>query len=244
MIGLIKEKIMKSYQKNAIIVGTLFIITMIAGFIESSIAAPILQGPLENIYPNEILVKIGALLILVMSIGIVGIAINLFPVIKKHHETISITYLSFRIIECVFLIIGAVVSLFLITLSQNYITGGTADATSFQTIRDLAITVRYSSYQIAMSILGFGSMMLCYLLYQSKLIPRWLSVWGFIGYALLFASALLDILGIIDALNGMGKLLYLPGGLWELLVFPIWLFMKGFHSTDDIMSKSQIIKEK
>ena len=228
---------MKSYKKNAIMVGTLFIITMIAGIIESNIATPILQGPLDNIYPNEILMKIGSLFILVMSIGIVGIAINLYPVIRKHHETIAITYLSFRIIECVFLIVGAVVSLFLITLSQNYITATAADATTFQTIRELAITVRYSAYQIAMSILGLGSMMLCYVLYRSNLIPRWLSFWGFIGYALLLASALLDILGIIDTVHGIGMIMYIPGGLFEVIIFPTWLITKGFNTSPMISVK-------
>jgi len=222
---------MITYKRNAIIIGALFIITMLAGAIESNVAAPILQGPLINIYPKDSLVKIGALLILVMSIGIVGIAIMLFPVLKKHNETIAITYVSFRTIECVFLIVGAVVSLFLITLSQNYITAGAPENSYFQTISNLAITVRYSSYQIAMSILGLGSLMLCYLLYQSKLIPRWLAAWGFIGYTLLLASALLDIIGIIDTVSGAGMLLYIPGGLWEVLLFPVWLFVKGFNTS-------------
>src|ERR1035437_3209857 len=119
---------MNTYRKNAVIVGALFIITMIAGLIESNISAPLLQGSLNAIYPNEILIKTGAILILIMSIGIVGIAIALFPVLKKHNETIAITYISFRTIECVFLIVAAVVSILLITLSQNYIAAGTADA--------------------------------------------------------------------------------------------------------------------
>jgi hypothetical protein len=222
---------MNTYRKNAVIVGALFIITMIAGLIESNISAPLLQGSLNAIYPNDILIKTGAILILVMSIGIVGIAIALFPVLKKHNETIAITYISFRTIECVFLIVAAVVSVLLITLSQNYITAGTADTSYFEIIRNLAISVRYSSYQIAMIILGLGSMMICSVLYQSKLIPRWLSAWGFIGYALLLTSALLDLLGVIDTIHGAGMLMYVPGGLWELLAFPLWLFVKGFNSS-------------
>ncbi|PKM95959.1 MAG: DUF4386 domain-containing protein [Firmicutes bacterium HGW-Firmicutes-1] len=222
---------MNTYKKNAIIVGVLFIITMIAGLIESNVAAPILQGPLNNVYPNEILVKIGALLILVMSIGIVGIAIMLFPIFKKYNQTIAITYVSFRTIECVFLIVGAVISLLLIKLSQKYITTGASDTSYYETIHNLAIAVRYSTYQIAMCILGLGSIMICYLLYQSKLIPKWLSAWGLFGYALLLASSLLDILGIIDTVSGSGMMMYIPGGLWELLVFPLWLFVKGFNTS-------------
>jgi hypothetical protein len=85
------------------------------------------------------------------------------------------------------------------------------------------------AYQIAMIILGFGSMFLCYLLFQSKLVPRFLSVWGLIGYALLFASGLLDVLGVVDTVHGTGAIFYIPGGLWELFAFPIWLIVKGFN---------------
>jgi hypothetical protein len=166
-----------------------------------------------------------------MSIGIVGISIMIFPVLKKFNLTTAITYVSFRTIECVFLIVGAVVSLFLITLSRNYISSGTLDVSYFQTISSSAISVRYLAYQIAMVILGLGSMMVCHLLFQSKLIPRWLSVWGFIGYALLFASALLDILGIVDTIHGIGMMMYIPGGVFELIIFPLWLMIKGFNSS-------------
>lgn len=217
------------------IVGTLFIITMISGMIDAYLVAPILKNSLSDIYPNNIRVIAGALFILVMSIGIVGIAVFLFPVLKKHNEIIAITYVSFRTIECMLLLVGVIIYFFLIRLSNEFINAGTPDASYFQTLYTLAIDIRYLAYQNAMIILGFGSLFLCYLFYQSKLIPRFLSAWGFIGYALLLASALLDIFGVIDTINGTGAIMYVPGGLWEFIVFPIWLIIKGFDSskTDD-----------
>ena len=80
-----------------------------------------------------------------------------------------------------------------------------------------------------MIILGFGSLFLCYSLYVSRLVPRFLSIWGGIGYGLLLLSLVLDICGVIDTTNGLGSILYVPGGLWELIVFPLWLFIKGFN---------------
>jgi hypothetical protein len=81
-----------------------------------------------------------------------------------------------------------------------------------------------------MVILGLNSLGLCGLLFTSRLIPQWLAAWGFIGYVLLLASALLDIAGVINSLQGTGMLLYLPGGLFELLGFPLWLILKGFNA--------------
>ncbi len=221
---------MNTDKKIAIIVGALFIITMIAGMIDAYFVAPILKTPLSDIYPNDFRVITGSFLILIMSVGIVGIAVALYPVLKRHSEIIAITYVSFRVIECVLLIVGAIVYLYLIVLSQKFINAGTPDASYFQTLCALAISMRYVSYQVAMIILGFGSLFLCYLLFQSKLVPRFLSVWGFIGYVFLFASGLLDVFGVVDTVHGAGAMLYIPGGLWEFIAFPIWLFLKGFNS--------------
>ena len=76
---------------------------------------------------------------------------------------------------------------------------------------------------------GLGGLIFSYLLYQSNLIPRLLSVLGLMGYALLSIGVLLDLLGYFSMNTDIGMLIYLPGGLFELFL-PIWLFIKGFNS--------------
>jgi len=222
---------MQSEKNIARMVGSLFVITMVIGMLEAYFVAPILKTPLSNIYPNDIRVIAGAFLIIAMSIGIVGIAIAFYPILKRHSEMIAITYVCFSIIECLLLLVGAAIYFFLIGLSQTYINTGTPEASYFPVISGLAIKMRCVSYQMAMIILGFGSMFLCYLLFQAKLIPRILAAWGFVGYALLFASGVLDILGAVDTVYGAGAMLYIPGRLWELILCPMWLMIKGFNST-------------
>jgi hypothetical protein len=80
-----------------------------------------------------------------------------------------------------------------------------------------------------MILLGVGSLLVFATFYRSRLLPRWLSVWGLVGYALLLASALLSLLGLVDTVRGAGMVLYIPGGVFELLVFPAWLIVKGFR---------------
>jgi Domain of unknown function (DUF4386) len=178
----IQEIQMKKDQKAAKIAGALFIITMIAGVIDAKIIAPVLNDSLINVYLNQNLVIIAVVHIMVMSLGIVGIAIVLYPVLKMHNEAIALTYISFRIIECVLLVFGALCYFYLIILSQEYITAGNQDVSYFQTSAAIAIKMKYYAYQLAMITLGLGSLFLCYLLFQSKLIPLFLSVWGFIGF--------------------------------------------------------------
>jgi len=93
-----------------------------------------------------------------------------------------------------------------------------ADASYFQTLGDLLLAVRHYAYSVVWPItLSLGTLMFYYLLYQSKLIPRWLSVWGLLG-AILFPAPF-----------GEGAfVLPLVTNEWVLVV---WLIVKGFKAS-------------
>jgi hypothetical protein len=120
--------------------------------------------------------------------------------------------------------------LLLITLSQEYVKAGAPDASSFQTLGAVLIALRLWSWRLIYIINGVATLILAYLLYQSKLIPRSISVLGLIGGAVLLAGTSLAMLGLTDVDQGAGMLAVLPGGLFEFIL-PIWLFVKGFNST-------------
>ncbi len=219
---------MSTENKIAKAVGALFIVTMILGMIDAYTVAPILNASLTDYYSNASQFYIGAFSILLMSLGVVGIAILLYPILEKHNRIIAITYLCSRVMECLLLIIGVIVYFLLVNLSQEFIRIGSPDSSCFQTIASVAVEARYSSYQVAMIILSFASIMFCYLLYKTRLIPRSISIVGVIGYASVLVSAPLDLIGMIDT-TGAGGVLYIPGALFELFLLPIWLFIKGFN---------------
>jgi Domain of unknown function (DUF4386) len=218
---------MNSSKKTARIVGALFITATVAFMLGNGLIESILNAPdyLVDVYPNKTQVILGILLELINSAAVVGIAVVLFPILKKHNETIALGYVGFRVLESAILIVGAIIPVLLITLSQEYIKAGTPDTSYFQTLGTLAIEGHQLAFQVAMIVLGVYSLMFCYLLYQSKLIPRFISGLGFIGYASLLISALLEIFG-----NSTGMILYLPGALFEIIL-PIWLIVKGFNSS-------------
>lgn len=218
---------MNTNKKTARIVGALFIFATIAYMTGSSLIGSIVNAPdyLINVYPNKTGVIIGVLLELINSAAVVGIAVMLYPILKKHNETIALGYVGSRILESAMLIVSVISPLLLITLSQEYVKAGAPDTSYFQTIGTLAIRGHYLAFQMAMMVLGLGSLIFCYLLYQSKLIPRTISVLGLIGYASLLTSSLLEIFG-----HNTGMILFLPGALFEIIL-PIWLIVKGFSSS-------------
>ena len=86
-------------------------------------------------------------------------------------------------------------------------------------------------YNVAEAGLGIGSLFFCALLFRTALVPRFLAVWGFIGYACFAAGNLLELFGVA----GAGIVAAIPGGLFEL-TFAIWLIARGFASAATVRS--------
>ncbi len=88
----------------------------------------------------------------------------------------------------------------------------------------------FLAYNIAMAGLGIGSLFFCVALYSSRLAPRFLAVWGVVGYASFAAGCFLELAGVA----GAGLVSAAPGGLFEIF-FAIWLIVRGFGSTTAVM---------
>lgn len=215
-----------SSRMTARVVGILLLAAMLTYGPGSGIVAAILDAPdyLSNVAASQMTFTLGAVLMFINSVAVAGIGVLLFPILKRHSEQVALAYYASRLVEAVLLIVGVISLLSLTAISGEYLGAGVADASRFETLGALAIQVNDLSYQIAMAALGVGSMFLCHLLYQTRLIPRSLSVWGFAGYAVLLAGALLEILGV-----GVGLLLSVPGGLFEVFL-GVWLIAKGFDA--------------
>ena len=218
-------------KKIARAVGSLFLISMAVSLIYVNVFSAILDAPLTEIYSQKSQVLSGALLELINCFTVVGIAVMLFPILKRHSETLARFYLGLRTIESAVLIGGVISGLLMINLSQEVIKGGTPDASYFLTIGALAIAGKNMALQMAIIVCSLGGLMLTYLMYQTKLILRFISAWGFIGYGLVLAGAVLALSGIIDTTHGAGMVMYLPGGLFESILLPGWLLGKGFNSS-------------
>ena len=220
-----KEK-MNTYRKTAIIVGVLFVIGTVAGILSAVFTGPILGDPdyLAKISANESQIIIGMLFILIMGFALVMVPVMLFPLLKKHSEVLALGALVFRgMLEAVGYILAANNLLFLVLLSREYIKAGALDTSHFQTLG--AILLEADTY-IMNGMIGIvfpiGALMIYYLLYRSKLIPRWLSAWGFLGAIPYFASFLLGFFGF-----ELG-ILVLPLAVQEM-VMAVWLIVKGFN---------------
>lgn len=223
---------MNSSKKTAIIVGTLFLIAMVAsllggGLVESAISTP---DNLIAVSDNKTQVIIGVLLELVNAIAVVGIGALMFSILKRHHEALALSYLGFRIIEAVFCSVIVISPLSLITLSQGYLKAGATDAAYLQAAGTLFMAARASVSGLLIPVFfSLGALLFYYLLYQSKILPRFISVWGFIAAVLILTLNLLSLNLEVGMGMGIGLAFALPMILNEIFL-GIWLIVKGFNS--------------
>jgi hypothetical protein len=222
---------MNTFRKTAIIVGILFIIATAANVVGNVLfLKPILDAPgyLVGASANANRLITGAIFELIAAFACAGIAIGLYPALKKHNEGLALGSVGFRIIESILYIASVVVMLSILTLSREYVQAGTPDASYFQASGSALLAVRDWSGQIGVISFTLGGLMYYYVFYKSKLIPRWLSGWGFLGVALSLASALLSVFGQIVPLSPVSVLLNLPIGVQEM-VLAVWLIARGFN---------------
>ena len=220
---------MNTNRKTAIIVGVLFIIGTVAGVLSVVFMSPILTAPdyLMKISANENPIIIGALLILIMSFALAMVPVLMFPIFKKHNEPLALGYVVFRgALETVTSIVIAISWLLLLPLSQEYIKAGASVASYFQTLGTLLQGA--ANLPMGVFVFGLGALIFYYLLFQSRLIPRWISVWGFIAIALHLATGLLTIFGLQTAVDTSNSIMNFPIFLQEM-VMAVWLIVKGFN---------------
>ena len=197
-----------SVRRTARLVGVLFL----AGYLAYGVGSVIATGNADRTGSTALLVT-GAALMLLNSAFVIGIGVLMFPILRAHNQAIAAGYLGTRIFEGVVLAIGVVC---LIVLSG-----------------DAAIDANSVFYNVAEAGLGIGSLFFCALLFRTGLVPRFLAVWGFIGYACFAVGNLLELFGVA----GAGLVGAIPGGLFEL-TFGIWLIARGFASTATVRSRA------
>ena len=220
---------MDTNRKTAIIVGVLFIIGTVAGILSVVFTGSILNAPdyLMKVSANENKIIIGALFVLIMGFVLAMVPVIMFPIFKKHNEVLAIGYVVFRgALETITAITAAISWLLLLSLSQEYVKAVSPDTSYFQIFGTLL--QRVAELPMGVFVFGLGALIFYCLLYQSKLIPRWLSVWGIIAIILSLITGFLILFGLQSDFSTSNFVMNFPIFLQEM-VMAVWLIVKGFN---------------
>ena len=207
---------MNADRKAAVWIGVLYITGTVGLVLSAVVTASVLDGPayLAQVAAQPNQVAIGALLVLLAGFALAMVPVVFWPVGKRYNERLAMGYVVFRGgLETVLYVVGALGWLLLIALSTQ------PDAAPLAGFVRTVETVVWD--QLLAIPFALGALMFSLLLYQSRLVPRWLSTWGLVGAALYIVAPLGSMFGL-----SLGVFMA-PLALQEM-VMAVWLIARGF----------------
>jgi hypothetical protein len=218
---------MASSRKIALAAGLLYLLTFV------SIPTLALYGQVKD--ANYILgggpdtaVIIGGILEIIVALAGISTAVVLFPILKKQNESLALGLVASRILESSTIFVGVAFILSIVTLRQagagvNALGASQALAALYDRIFLLG-----QSFMPAICDLLLG-----FMLYRSRLVPRALSLIGIAGGPVLLAGYIAILFGVIGQHGPLAGLSALPVALFEFSL-GIWLTVKGFNPSASI----------
>mgnify|MGYP005993700537 CR=1 FL=1 len=219
---------MNSHNNLARTFGVFFILTFISYGSGSALIDTITSSPLMlvNVYENQTAYVIGIILMtLVHTLFNIGLPLLMLPIMKPYNLFCSYGYLSFAIIATMMLNVGGLILLLILPLSIDYASTDFATLGSIELMANLLQQGGYYAYYLGMSFWATGSLLFTFTLYQSGLIPRVMSIWGALGYLILFLGSLSQLFAHNAEVEVNSMIL---GGAFEVAL-SFWLIVKGFN---------------
>ena len=165
---------------------------------------------------------LGALFEVIVVISVIGTAVALYPVVKRESEGVAIGYLAGRVAEAGIIAVGIVSLLSVVTLRQD----GGADAGVGQAL----VAIHDWTFLLGPGFaIGVNTLLLAYLMYRSRLVPRAIAVTGLVGGPLIFASATAVLFGAYEQISVAASLAALPVFAWEMSLAG-WMIAKGLRT--------------
>lgn len=229
-------------RRIASIVGILFIMGTIAGIGSVVLSTPIMDASdyLLAISGSQDRMVTAVVCILTMGFSLSLVPIVLYPLLKQSHPTLAIGYVVFRGgLETFMYLFISICWLLLIAVSQMYADAGAVETVTYQSLGTMLQDAGDIVSSLTAVVFPIGAVMFYYMLYQTKLVPRWLSVWGLIAVILhLISTGILGLYGRVDHFSTSQFLLNFPIFLQEM-VMAVWLIAKGFEQSTIVQAPFQ-----
>ncbi|PWW05129.1 uncharacterized protein DUF4386 [Paenibacillus cellulosilyticus] len=224
---------LQATRRSAKLTGVLFIVAAISSIFGLLLYDPILNGTdyLSEGAKHDNQIIWGAIMELILVVSAVGTAVTMYPVLRRYSERIALGHLCFRFLEAVIITVGIVSILSLLTLSRDFTAAASPDLSFYHASGTLLIAIHDWTFLLGPNfMLGINTMMYSYIFYRSGLVPRFLSILGMTGGALVLAAALFEMFGVFEQVSVWGGLLSLPVAANEMALAVI-LLARGFNES-------------
>lgn len=225
---------MNDPRRSATWAGVLYLVTHV-----TSVAGLILYDPILNNVDYVIgagadsRVILGAVLEVILAMAVVGTAVALYPVVKRHNESMALGYVGLRILEAAVIAVGIVSLLAVVTLRQDL--AGAAETASLLPLGQSLVAVHDWTFRVGPNlVLATNTVVLALLMVRSRLVPRFIGLLGLVGGPLIFAYATGSTFGLYEHISTFGAIITVPVFAWELSLAG-WLIVKGFNPSAPTM---------
>lgn len=225
------EDFMQSDQKNAALIGMLFIVAAVTAIMGYLLYDPVLG------HPNYILngpthashITWGAVFELLTASSVAGTAITLYPRLRQHGPRRALAYVAFRWLEAVLIVVGLMCMLTILTLRQQWEAGNFTDASGLQAVERALVALHDWTFVLGPNfMLGINTLMYSTVLFQAKLVPRPLGALGVFAALSVFCASVLEIFGVIAQVSASGAVLALPVAVFEISL-AVYLLRHGWR---------------
>jgi hypothetical protein len=218
-----------AWRKLALAGGVLYLMTFIFSIPAVFLYGPVLTDPAYVLSAGaDSQVLLGALFDLITALACIGTAVALYPVIMRQSGAASIGFLGTRIFEGVVIVIGVVCLMAVVALRQAGAAAG-SDASALVAVGQGLVAVRDQTFLIGPGVMpGLNALLLGYVLYRSRLVPRAIPAMGLIGGVPFLLLAGASILGLNEQTSPVSGIAVIPIFFWELSL-GLWLTFKGFR---------------
>jgi hypothetical protein len=222
-------------QKRARAFGVLYLLTFVTSIPAALLYTPVLDHPVGYIAGSgqDTRILVGALLELLLIIANIGTAVVIVPIMRRLNEELAIGYVTARLVECTFILVGIVSVLGIVTL-RNQVAGPSEGTVAYT----LAAIKDWTFLLGPGWVVGWGNgLILGYLMYRSGLVPPRAAWLGLIGGPLIIISGTAIMLGGNDPSEGLRALqgvFTIPEFLWELFL-GLYCTFRGFRLSSPIL---------
>ena len=220
------------HRNTAIAAGVLYLITHVTSVGSFFLYGPILTDARYIIDAGpDTQVLMGVFFEVILALAVVGTSVALYPVVKRWSEGFALGYVGLRTLEAGIIVVGVIPLLNVVTL--RHLVGTTStDSAAFITLG--SALVEFHNWTVLLGpglVCGVNTVLMAYLMYRSRLVPRFIPVLGLIGGPLVFALNTAKMFGIYEQFPSWSAIAVLPIFAWEVTL-AIWLIAKGFKSSE------------
>ncbi|MGH2971417.1 MAG: DUF4386 domain-containing protein [Gaiellaceae bacterium] len=222
-------------QKRARAFGVLYLITFVTSIPAALLYRPVLDDPVGYIASagHDKRILFGALLELLLIVANIGTAVVVFPILRRQSEELALGYVTARMIESTFILVGIVSVLGVITL-RNQVAGASEGTVAYT----LAAVKDWTFLLGPGWVVGWGNgLILGYLMYRTGLVPQRMAWLGLVGGPLIIITGTAIMFGgnhPSSTLHSVQAIATIPEFLWELSL-GVYCTWKGFRPASPIL---------